>query len=158
MQLLQQSSEKMKKKKVITRRGYTTSPIRKRKAKKKKNKTEEVKQKYVTLATWQGRQIPTAWPILTLHLCGSAALSPCCHSNITMAMLFINVSYACISLWLWLLEGQLEQIPVFLFLCLQRQIYHSQDILHWSFHISRRIWRLWSDFRASVFSLYQFIV
>lgn len=39
------------KKKVITRRGYTTSPIRKRKAKKKKNKTEEVKQKYVTLAT-----------------------------------------------------------------------------------------------------------
>lgn len=41
----------MKKKEVITRRGYTTSPIRKRKAKKKKNKTEEVKQKYVTLAT-----------------------------------------------------------------------------------------------------------
>lgn len=117
MQLLQQSSEKMKKKKVITRRGYTTSPIRKRKAKKKKNKTEEVKQKYVTLATWQGRQIPTAWPILTLHLCGSAALSPCCHSNITMAMLFINVSYACISLWLWLLEVQLEQIPVCSSLC-----------------------------------------
>lgn len=35
-------------KKVITRRGNTTSPIIRRKA---KNKTEEVKQKYVTLAT-----------------------------------------------------------------------------------------------------------